>query len=167
MKQVILLSLVILGLVACQPSAPEVVEEVPVSESLPPDTEGGLETSSMLAGSNALFVNSQMPGDRVEVVTLLLQEPGFVVIYENSGGEAGDEVGRSQLLETDAVAVTVMLERETEDGEELIAMLYRDDGDGEFDPLTDEPFADEVTGEPVSMMFAVSATADEEPQALL
>ena len=55
--------------------------------------------------------------------------------------------------------VPIALSRTTRDGETLYAMLYIDNGDNIFDPAGDKPALDSVGGEPVMMIFTISADA--------
>lgn len=113
------------------------------------------DTTPLLVGPSAIDLNNQQPGQTVEVKTLLMEEPGFVVIHESQNGIPGKIIGESSLLDKDDTETTITLDRTTVDGEGLIAMLHKDNGNGTFDENEDMPVKDNQ-GEDVMMEFKIS-----------
>lgn len=147
------------------PQPTPVTQDLPLNDADPnnPATQGGA-AGAMLAGSNTIFMNPQMPGSEIQVTTVMLQQPGYVVIHRDNNGEPGEVIGHSALLGTDVVDARVELNEAVVDGDQLYAMLHSDDGDGVYEfPDADEPIVDETTGEPVMMLFTISADADQQP----
>lgn len=98
--------------------------------------------------------------DVVSIAEATLDEPGFVVIHQDDGGEFGDIIGSSDVLEAGTSEnVEVQLDRQAEDGETLWAMLHHDgNGDEEFNGSDD--LAVKVDDEIVVKSFEV--TVEEE-----
>ncbi len=71
--------------------------------------------------------------DVVSVLAAVADAPSFVVIHEDDGGDLGDVIGASVLVNGLVSNVSVPLARAIIDGETLHAALYRDDGDSVFD----------------------------------
>ncbi len=120
-------------------------------------------TSGLFVSANAIYVADQMPARTVAVAVVRLAQPGFVAIHQDVNGMPGKILGVSGLLlagETKNLP-PIALSRETANDETFFAMLHRDDGDGTFDEAKDAPAPDSTTGEPVMMMFTVSADATE------
>jgi len=91
-----------------------------------------------------------------------LENPGFVVIHEDSAGTPGKILGASSLVPAgETKNVPIALSRATKDGEIIYVMLHLDDGDGKFDAAKDKPALDSVSGEPVMMVVMVSKDAAE------
>ena len=73
-------------------------------------------------------------GSSVLVDRVRVEVPGFVVIVVDDGGEV---VGSAAVAAGDSSDVSVPTA--ISDSGEYEAQLYADDGDGEFDPATDQP----------------------------
>lgn len=120
---------------------------------------GGVTTGSMRVGKNALYVSDQMPGNMVVVEFVNFAENGFVVVHESKVGKPGVILGKSALVPAGGdQKITISLSRVSRDGEELVAMLHRDDGDGVFDAAKDAPVKDD-TGNTIMMPFSISRDA--------
>lgn len=118
------------------------------------------QPSGLVIGRNAIYVADQAPSEHVAVGFVVLENPGFVVIHEEQGGEPGAILGRSALIGAGEAndLPPVLLSREARDGETLFVMLHRDDGDGAFDPVKDVPVRD--TGDnPLMMQFWIDKEA--------
>ena len=116
--------------------------------------------SNLRLNANAIYVPDQEPGEKVFIGFAGLREAGFVVIREAEGGSAGAVIGRSNLLQAgnSGSMPPITLSRRALDGETFIAMLYRDNGDGIFDPEKDSPAID-TEGKPIAMEFAIDREA--------
>ena len=122
--------------------------------------ESGLPggSTSLVVGTNAIYVAEQAPSEVLSVAVVRLEKPGFVVVHENALGAPGGILGASGLLvagETNN-PVPIALLRLTRDGETLYAMLHLDDGDGIFDAMKDKPALDPINNLPVMMIVIVS-----------
>lgn len=121
------------------------------------------DSSGLIISNSAIYVAEQTPGPSVSVSIARLEEPGFVVIHEDTAGAAGKILGASSLLpagETKNLP-PIMLFRATTDGETVYAMLHLDNGDNWFDAAKDKPALDSVSGTPVMMAVTISKDAAE------
>ena len=113
-------SLVLLGTgcarTAAVPSAPYAKQEAqaPVAPSFTPPK---IEQSSITA-------ENQKAGERVNIPSVQLSVPGFVVIHEDAGGKPGAVIAKSELFKAGVYTVTVTLHRPSKAGEKLYAMLH-------------------------------------------
>lgn len=132
----------------------------PVSDQMSQtDTPGTSE--AMLSSTNYVLVSDFAEGKTVNVSSVLLDKPGYVVIHEDDGGTPGDVIGKSLLIpsgETQNIAIE--LDRNGVKGEMLYAMIHIDDGDGQYQfPGSDIPLQDE-SGYIGMMIFTVGANPD-------
>lgn len=89
-------------------------------------------------------VGIHTPAKTVVVDKVTLKKSGFVVIHEDTKGQAGGILGASGLLQEGTHEnIVIELTRKTVEGESFIAMIHTDNGDGKFDPTVDEPAKDE------------------------
>lgn len=118
-------------------------------------------SSSLIVGNNAIYVTEQSPGHSVLVSVVRLEKPGFVVIHEDSEGQAGRVLGASQLLPGGEIKnpPPIALSQETSDGQTLYAALHLDNGNGVFDAVEDKPALDPVGKAPVATIVSVSKEA--------
>jgi hypothetical protein len=116
------------------------------------------EVTGTVVGQNALNVNEQPAGNRARASFVTLESSGFLVIHElNGNGAPGKVVGVSSLLaagRNDNVAVN--LSSNLRDGEDYVAMLHLDNGDGQFSETADV-VAKDANGNPISMIFSADA----------
>ncbi|MCR4312100.1 MAG: hypothetical protein NUV56_02335 [Candidatus Uhrbacteria bacterium] len=115
--------------------------------------------SGDMIADDAVYAPDQPPGKTVVVpVASFKIAYGWVVIRESKDdGGAGNIIGHSDLISPGSVQRTVAsLDRKSIDGEVLYAMLYEDDGDGEFKE-TDQPLRD-ANGNISTMSFTVDET---------
>ncbi len=123
--------------------------------------ENGETSSGALAERNAVVASDQQPGETVTVEQVYLAEPGYVVIHEESDGNAGAILGSSALLNAGATSdVSVNLSRPAREGEKLVAMLHQESsGNSTFEAAVDTPFQSDFGG-PIMMMFEISSEAE-------
>lgn len=121
------------------------------------------DSSGLIVSKNAIYLTDQIPGENITVSVVHFETPGFVVVHEDLNDAPGKILGASSLLPAGETknALPVTLSRTTKDGETLYAILHLDNGDGTFDAAKDKPAQDKVGGEPVMMIFTVSADAEE------
>jgi len=119
--------------------------------------------SMMMAPSDDLVIGDtvtvfdQVPGPVVELVSVTLTAPGFVVIHADDGGVPGDILGVSRILfaeTTDSIKIPLTIEM-VEDAWYFVT-VYHDDGDGVFAPEADYQVLDVYTGTPLWFMFGAT-----------
>lgn len=104
----------------------------------------------------ALTVEDQFPGTVVFVSNVTLPKGGWVVIHRESGGAPGEIVGAGY-FGADVLTGEVNLSKTSQEGEKYYAVLYRDNGDLNFDPKTDLLYRD-GNNQPVLASFTVTRT---------
>jgi hypothetical protein len=132
---------------AAQPSAPTDAIELPAQSPVPPPAQqDGLVAPDPFAD---VEVDDQFGNGREVAVTsvLLSRGPAVLVISDMTGQVLGTKkvTPRSQ-------PVSVQLDRPVTVSQELLATLYLDNGNGQFNPQKDSPMIDDE-GEPVSEDF--------------
>lgn len=123
----------------------------------------GSETpaSGLRIGENAVYVNDQRPGNSVTIGVANIEHTGYVVIHESANEKPGAIIGKSVLLNSgEIINFNVPLSRLSRNGEELVAVLHSDNGDGTFNPALDQPVKD-AERNTVFMIFPVSEEAEE------
>lgn len=117
-------------------------------------------------GPNSIYVADQKPGRTMSVFQVQLEAPGFVVIHKDMNGTFGPIIGATPLVQAGTTnRIAVSLNEAITNGQQLYAMLHRDDGDGKFDAAKDLPVEDQF-GNMMHMIFQVSEDATE-PAAIL
>lgn len=120
-------------------------------DTIPTSTQG--ETPLVTEGPNAVNVSSQVAGSAVKIDMVMLAKAGYVVIHVDNGGQAGDIIGSSNLLEVgQSNDVSVTLTKAAEEGKSYWAMLHEDNGDGKFSAVDDQPVKDSQ-GNVIMMKF--------------
>ncbi len=131
--------------------SPSKLEESKTSEEVDEDLDSGDLSQSgynkkaeavLVSGINAVEVNDQPAGDKVEVTMATLSKAGWVVIHEDDNGAAGKVLG-ARRYEPGIYLAEVELLRPTESGKMYYAMLHLDDGDKEFNLSNDGPIKGE------------------------
>jgi len=113
------------------------------------------ETATVPEEKNLVLVSDYTAGKTATVASVLLENPGYVMIHEDVSGKPGAIIGTSALLPAgESSDVVVNLKRASKEGEVLYAMLHRDDGDGKFQATTDLPLMDSQ-GNVVVMSFTI------------
>lgn len=121
------------------------------------------DSSGLIIGKNAIYATEQKTGNTISVSIVRLEKPGFAVVHEDNAGSVGEVLGMSGLLsagETENPSA-IELSRQTADGETVYVMLHLDNGDGVFDPASDIPALDSVSGEPIMIIVPISKDAEE------
>jgi len=111
-------------------------------------------TSSLAtATSDVLAVHDQSAGSTVVVDSVQVPAPGvWVAVEELRDGNLGNILGAARVTGP-ATGVSVSLLRATVPGSTYAVVLYRDNGDGEFDATSDSIYVDFNTGERVVALF--------------
>lgn len=117
-------------------------------------------------GPNSIYVADQKPGRSMSVFQVQLEAPGFVVIHKDMSGAFGPIIGSTPLVQAGTTnQIALSLNEAITNGQQLYAMLHRDDGDGKFDAAKDLPVEDQF-GNMMHMIFHVSEDATD-PAAIL
>jgi ribosomal protein L35AE/L33A len=157
-----ILLIIILGIAIVVAGA--VLLLVPAKVETEPDVvtnSSDSSSSGLLVGSNAIYVADQKPGDWVSISKIVLGDSGYVVIHEYKDGVPGSILGTSVVFNKgQSDGFRILLERATQEGESLFAMLHVDNGDGVFDPAKDAPVKN-AQGDIIMMRFTISSTAEE------
>jgi len=104
--------------------------------------------------SDMITVFDQTPGRVVQVASVTLTAPGFVVIQADGGGVPGAILGVSPILFAETTdSVEISLGVGMTEGVWYFATVYHDDGDAVFTPETDLAVLDAYTGTPLMFMF--------------
>jgi hypothetical protein len=111
-------------------------------------------TTPRVPESQDLSVLDQAAGATTTVAWVNVPPPGVWVAIEdvNEDGSLGNVLG-AQFVGGPRSDVAVSLLRATVPGESYAAVLYRDDGDGAFEPGADSVYVDFDTGEPAEAVF--------------
>lgn len=121
------------------------------------------DSSGLIIGKNAIYAAEQKPGNNISVSIVSLEKAGFAVAHKENNGAVGDILGVSVLLPAGETEnpLPIELSRPTADGETVYVMLHLDNGDGAFDPASDTPALDSVSGEPIMITVPISKDAEE------
>jgi len=131
---------------------------LPGAGSASPITSTSTAATSSLATATTgiLAVHDQSAGSTVFVDSVQVPSPGvWVAVEELRDGSLGNILGAARVT-APATGVTVNLLRATVPGAAYAVVLYRDNGDGEFDGKTDSIYVDFNTGERVVALFKTS-----------
>ena len=104
--------------------------------------------------NDAIVVRNQTPGLTVNIEKAVLEENGWIVIHEGTASRIGNALGAARFDKGEYNNVVVDLLRATKAGVTYRAVLYRDNGDKEFNLDTDFPFL-QNGNQPVLTTFSV------------
>ena len=135
-KYIIILLIILVGLAIFLALK---TDKLRYDSSVLPEEAGGASGQFQKLAADALVVSDQRPGDEVVVSVVSMSEPGFVVVMNDESGKAGKVIGVSEFLvsgiheKIDAGTTEDIL-----DGVRYYAAVYKDDGNGIFDPKNDK-----------------------------
>ena len=112
--------------------------------------------SPAAAGTPAVAVSDQAPGNTVSVASVTLDQSGWVVIHEERDGAPGAILGAQRFDAGENQSGTVELLRPTQEGKVYFAMLHADEGERSFDYTKDLPLKD-PQGNLILMRFVTAA----------
>lgn len=113
------------------------------------------ETASVVAGEITLSVLDQKSGEAVVVDQAQLLGGGYIAIHEDKEGAPGAIIGKSAYIPEGGVGgLSVTLDRPSQVGEVLYAVLLGDNGDQILAPDVDAPATDQ-TGNVIFSAFKV------------
>lgn len=106
--------------------------------------------------TDTVIMGTVTPGKEILITKVQLSKPGFVVIHKDDGGQPGDIVAVGELLPAgESEDITLTVNEGLKIGEEYIAMLHGDDGNGVYDdPNTDGPLI--IQNAVVSQEFTIA-----------
>lgn len=110
----------------------------------------------VLVGGNAIAVDDQPPGVKVEISMLTLAKDGWVVIHREVDGKPGGILSAQRFLAGENQKVTMELVKPTEEDKVYYAMLHADDGERGFDAKKDVPLTD-PQGNVIMMRFVATS----------
>lgn len=113
-----------------------------------------------LVGANAILVNDQGPGMKVEMAMTTLAQESWIAIHEDRDGQPGNILGAQLFSAGQSQKGTVELLRQTQEGQVYYAMLHADDGDRKFDHTKDLPQEDSQ-GNVILMRFVATVSPEE------
>ncbi len=107
---------------------------------------------------NSIIVNDQIPGDVIFYNSVTLEEPGFVVVRTEEGGQPGSIIGVRALEAGAGQTGNVELSESTVEGGRYYIELYTDtDGNGIFEEGVDTPL---TTGSGNNIRLRINTTED-------
>lgn len=112
-----------------------------------------LDTVKVQLHNDAVVVQNQIAGLVVILEKVVFEEGGWVVIHEGTASHIGNALGAKR-FDKGEHSGSVELLRATEVGKVYRAVLYRDNGDREFNLDSDFPFL-KNGNEPVLTIFSV------------
>ena len=110
--------------------------------------------STLMSENNSIAVLDQLPGERVLLSGVSLENDGWVVIHEEVNGALGNALGAQRFDAGVREKGYVKLLRNTEANQTYHALLYDDNGDKEFNLEDDRPLRDSL-GEFIESVFKV------------
>ncbi len=119
-------------------------------------TTNALDTGSSLSAPSvaAITVDNQKVGPSVMVSLVSSDASAWVAVRENNNGLVGNILGAKRVDVGTTGNVEVPLLRSTEVGKSYFVVLFKDNGDRQFDFKTDPPMT--TNGVFISKMFTVS-----------
>ncbi len=105
--------------------------------------------------TDAVVLGTVTPGSIILISKVQLSKPGFVMIHASEAGVAGDIVATGDLLPTgESADIIITMPTNTKLGEQYVAMLHSDDGNGQYDnPSVDPPIT--IQNEVVQEIFTI------------
>ena len=147
---------IILGMWLYKGSMSTTNEEVPEESAENENTSLG-----MYAEENALVPTDQRPGNSVSINRALLNQPGYVVVHEESDGQAGAILGSSTLLpKGEHSRVSVTLSRPARDGETLYVMIHAEGNNNQTFEAASDPAVQGSQGDSIMASFHIDVDAD-------
>ncbi len=132
----IILLIILVGLAVWMIVKTDRITDEPIVN--PEEGSGGASGQFMKLGSNSIVVLEQRLTDYVVVNALNIEKSGFVVIYRDRDGAAGDIIGVSKWFAAGQYAdERVSLTEALDEGMTYYAELRVDDGNGVFEPKKD------------------------------
>lgn len=107
----------------------------PVIPFDPSDLVGGDRGADKIS-KEYITVEDQLAGDRVLIKDILLSDSSWAVVHEDVDGVPGNALG-AQRFDEGLHSGTIDLLRSTQVGQNYYILLYKDDGDREFNLETD------------------------------
>jgi len=130
--------------------------EQSVGEADKQNEQASVSNPLVLAGENAVAVDTQPPAQSVRVSLVVLGKDGWVAIHENDSGQARKTAFGAQWLPSGTHRdTTVELLRPTVEGKSYFAVIHDDNGDKKYSSNDDIPRKDSL-GNAIMMEFRVN-----------
>lgn len=131
------------------------------------DLETVMDTGAVVVPQNMVMLAENETGNRVTVASATLNSAGFVVLFRtNSLGDV-DTIGSSQLLEAGTYAdLSIQVDSAVVKEQQLIAVLYADDGDAELELDGEDTFLTNTNGLVVLDIDVIDTDPADEAQEL-
>jgi hypothetical protein len=126
--------------------------QAPIDNSVTTDNTGATTTSAL----NRIVMSDQYPGNVVQLNSVQLANPGWVVIQANNAGQPGVILGETY-FGSGINPGKITLSQAMIDGGTYYATLYSDNGDQKFNVSTDKPLID-ANGNIILKVFHASAS---------
>ena len=156
---IIVLVLAIVAVVASLWWKSEQVDNVANLSAVDQALNLGNQTDTGTRENVSLLVDDQFPGQAIFVSSVVLPKGGWVVIHHGDNGQPGTVAGAGYFgpgVNTGEINLTVP----TKEGENYLALLYRDNGDTSFSAKLDQVYLD-ANNQPVSISFKVTENLPE------
>ena len=122
-------------------------------------TNSALSTSDNKSATSLedskVIVKDQEAGSSVAIEKVVLKNPGWVAIHEDSSDAPGRILGAQYFLSGENIGIVELL-RNTIEGGIYYAMIHADDGDRKFDTKIDLPLLGK-SGQPIMVKFMTKA----------
>ncbi|MGD0328209.1 MAG: hypothetical protein ABSB00_00645 [Minisyncoccia bacterium] len=113
-------------------------------------------TATTSSESSAISVTDQPSGDTAVIESVTVPPPGvWIAVREMSGNDLGNVLGAVRVSGPRS-SISVPLLRATVPNHSYAVELYRDDGNGAFDPASNSVYVDFTTGAPVIAYFTTA-----------
>ncbi len=127
--------------------------------SLPQPPPGSDERTQ---SQNYFSLPKQNPSSSVQIESVTLTEPGFIVVHHFGPNGIGQVVGISPLQNSGTtVGITIFLRSVSRPQDTYYVGLYHDNGNGVFSANDDIPVIDVLTGTHVSTLFTINDSGNE------
>ena len=132
------------------PEKKQIVAIVPARNQITASTSANAIVPA--SAEAAVQVNTQAPTSSVMVSSVALAVSGWLVVHELTDGHVGNALGAARRDAGTYADVSIELLRPTEAKTPYMLVLYRDNGNKEFDIRGDIPIVDQK-GDPVMQRF--------------
>lgn len=136
--------------------APPPTSQPPPNISPSPASSGKFNYQISDSSKNGIKAYNQLPEKTVYVSEILLERPGYIVIFQaDAQGKPDKMLGYGGVFKAGRYPnITMMLKEETKEGDTLLAVLYIDNGDGLYKENEELPVKDEK-GNQVMAKFSI------------
>ena len=148
--------------------APSTTEETPTETEVDaPEETTSVNTTTEPTVVNSILLAENETGMEITVAAATLTQPGYVAVFrKNSQGEVRS-IGNSDLLEAGQYTdIAIQVEAPVAKEQQIIAVLYTDDGDGEIELNGEDTFLTNASGSVVLDIDVIDTDPVDEPEEL-